>query len=366
MTLNRRSLRDVAILAVAAAAPFALGCSGSAPPSTSSSSPSHAGHDHDHAGHDHAGHDHESEPVDPEAEARAAEESLAQAMAITDRMLAKYRSAKSYADNASYVEELVYRGEGVAREMPYYEIVVAFERTPQQSPEEAATANPSRLRLSLSESMASASGARKAFTIACDGESVRANVSDMPDQMVENPAPAKFTAENVLVDPLIVQRLENRPLCDLFPQLALLLNESDEDEAAIFQHDTHPRMLTDAKLAGRVCHRVATSHPAGTRIMWIDAETSTLLRMDLPSAAARADAEARLGVPLIRFSIRIDFRDPMFDAVIEPQTFALEPPAGAHRVRRFVEPAAEEGGTAKDAKEEWDNAEVDGEEGGEE
>jgi outer membrane lipoprotein-sorting protein len=365
MTLARRPLRDLAILAVAAAVPMALGCSGSAPTATSSNSSSHEGHDHDHAGHDHAGHDHESEPVDPEAEARAAEESLEQAMAITARMLAKYRGAKSYADHAAYVEEAVYRGEGVPHETPYYEIVVAYER-------------PNRLRLSLSESVASADGQRSFFTIACDGEFLRATLADMPDQMVENPAPAKFAADSVLVDPLIAQRLQGRAIGDMFPQLAMLLNESDADEAAIFPHDSHPRMLDDADLAGRKCRRVATSHPEGTRVLWIDAEDATLRRMELPVAATLAQIDPDHN--FLRLTVRIDFRDPMFDAVIEPQTFALEPPAGAHRVRRFVEPAAEEttaedaegeeeDGTAKDAKdakEEGENAEIEGVEEGEE
>jgi outer membrane lipoprotein-sorting protein len=279
---------------------------------------------------------HEAEPLDPEAEAQAAAESLERAVAVTTRMLEKYRVAKSYADHAAYVEESVERGVGVAHEYPYYEIVLAFER-------------PNRLRLSLTESVANAAGGRGGFTIACDGEFVRAAVRDIPDQIIEKPAPAQITAANALVDPLIAHRLKVEGLGDIVPQLAMLLNDSDEDEAAIFPHDAHPRMLEDAELAGRTCHRVATSHPDGTRVLWIDAETFILRRMELPSEAARAEADPDR-VRYLRLTVRIDFRDPTFDAEIEPQTFAIEAPPGAHRVRRFVMP--EEGLTAKDAKEE--------------
>jgi hypothetical protein len=271
------------------------------------------GKDHEHADeHDHA---HE------------ADQSVERAIEITTRMLTAYRGAKSYADHGAYVEEAVYRGEGVAHQIPYYEMSVALER-------------PNRLRVTLAESVADDAGQRHSFAIASDGEFLRATLSDIDDQMVEIPAPAKITPANVFADPIIAAKLQGRLLGDLFPQLAMLLNDSDEDEAAIFPHDSHPRLLPTTPLDGRVCHRVATSHPEGTRVLWIDAETSALRRMELPIDAelARIDPEHRY----LRLSVRIDFQDPTFDAQIAPAAFALEPPIGARRVRRFVEPADSE------------------------
>jgi outer membrane lipoprotein-sorting protein len=260
--------------------------------------------------------------------------SLERAVEITTKMLEAYRHAHSYTDHATYVEESVYRGEGVAHELPYYEMTVALHR-------------PNMLRLTFGEAVPDAAGAQSGFSIASDGESVSALLPELPDQMVEKPAPAKFTVDNVLVDPLIEDKLMGRLIGDLFPQLAMLLNESDEDEAAIFPHDSHPRLLPNATLDDHECYRVATTHPEGTRVLWIDAKNYWLRRMELPIEAelARVDPEHRY----LRLSVRIDFRDITFDAEIEPASFGLAAPPGAHRVRRLVEPE-EEGGTAKDAK----------------
>ncbi len=236
-------------------------------------------------------------------------------------MLDVYRHARSYTDHAAYVEESVLRGEGVAHELPYYEISVALER-------------PNRLRLEFAEALADAGGGRNGFTIACDGKLLRARLADIPDQMVENPAPARLAAAHVLADPLIEEKLHAGALGDLFPQLAMLLNDSDADEAAIFPSDAHPRLLDNQQLDGRDCFRVATTHPEGTRVLWIDAESYVLRRMELPADAERAriDPDGHY----LRLTIRIDFDDVTLDAEIEPGSFALDAPPGTHRVRRFV------------------------------
>jgi hypothetical protein len=264
-----------------------------------------------------------------------AAESTRRAVEITTRMLEVYRRAHAYADHATYVEESVLRGEGVAQEIPYYEISLAFQR-------------PNQMRLRFAEAIADGRGARRGFDIACDGELLRAALTEIPDQMVEKPAPAALTAENALTDPLIRDRLFERDLGDVFPQLAMLLNLTDDDSTAIYPHDSHPRLLRNERLADRDCYRVATTHPEGTRVFWIDAETYALHRMELPVDAHRRaiDPDRRY----LQLAVRIDFQDVTFDAEIEPATFTIDSKPGAHRVRRFVEP--EEGLTAKSAKEE--------------
>jgi outer membrane lipoprotein-sorting protein len=266
------------------------------------------------------------------AELAAAEASRARAVEITEHMLQVYRNADSYADHAAYVEESVLRGEGVAHELPYYQISLALKR-------------PNLIRLSFTEAVADAAGARQGFDVACDGEFVRATMSEIADQMVENPAPAAFTFDNVLADPLIREHMTQRSLGDVFPHLAMLIDQSDEDEDALFPLDSNPRMLTDEKLGDRPCYRVATSHPEGTRVLWIDRETYALRRMELPVEAyrQRIDPDGHY----LRLSIRIDFDDVTFNPLIDSKTFVLNPPAGAHRVRRFVEPEAD--ATATDA-----------------
>ncbi len=264
-------------------------------------------------------------------------ESRERAIAVTARMLEQYRKANSYTDHATYIEESVLRGEGVAHELPYYEISLALER-------------PNRLRLEFSEAVESAAGQRHGFTIACDGELLRAITPELPDQMVENPAPKKLNADNVLADPLIREKLLGRALGDVFPQLAMLLNDSDADEAAVFPQDFNPRMLANEKIGDLECLRVATSHPEGTRVLWLDAETYALRRMELPIEAHRQRIDPDNN--FLRLSVRIDFADATFDAQIQPSSFALEPQAGVRRVRRFVLPEEEERGeTAKDPTE---------------
>ncbi len=255
------------------------------------------------------------------------------AIKITEQMLAVYRQAESYADRATYIEESVYRGEGVTHELPYYQMTVALVR-------------PNRLRLTFSEAVADAAGRRQGFDVASDGEYLRAAVAEIPDQLVEKPAPAAFTSANVLPDPLIRERLLNRPLAEVFPQLAMLVNTSDEDDAAVFPDDSYPRLLADEELNGRTCHRVATSHPEGTRVLWIDRDTSALHRVELPVEAhrRRIDPDGNF----LRFAVRIDFEDVTFNAEFAEEMFTLAPTPGAHRVRRFVLP--EEELTAKDAK----------------
>jgi outer membrane lipoprotein-sorting protein len=258
-------------------------------------------------------------------------ESRERAVAATARMLEQYRKAESYTDHATYIEESVLRGEGVAHELPYYEISLALTR-------------PNLIRLEFSEAVENAAGQRHGFTIACDGELMRAVTPELPDQMVENPAPEKLAADNVLADPLIREKLLGRALGDVFPQLAMLLNDTDADDAAVFPQDFNPRMLENKKIGDRDCLRVATSHSEGTRVLWIDAETYALRRMELPIEAHRQRIDPDNN--FLRLSVRIDFNDATIDAQIQPRSFTLEPEAGVRRVRRFVLP---EEGTAKDA-----------------
>jgi outer membrane lipoprotein-sorting protein len=270
--------------------------------------------------------------TDSDAE-RAA--SMARAVEITSRMLQAYREADSYSDHATYVEESVLRGEGVAHELPYYQMSLALDR-------------PNRLRLTFAEALTGASGAQQGFDVASDGEFIRASLPEIPEQMVEKPAPAEFTTANVLPDPLIREMLLERALSDVFPQLAMLLNQSDDDEHAVFPDDSNPRLLPDAERNGHLCYRVATSHPEGTRVLWIDRETYILRSVELPVEVHRQRIDPDRN--FLRFSVRIDIEDATFNAEIDESSFTLEPRPGARRVRRFVLPAETDEATAKDAK----------------
>jgi outer membrane lipoprotein-sorting protein len=318
----RRTRGRIAAISLLLAA--LLGCGGAAS--------DHADHEHDHA---------------------AAEKSLEQAVEITARMLEVYRKAKAYTDQAAYVEESVLRGEGVAHQVPYYQLSIAFKR-------------PNFVRIDFSEALAEGDGPRQGFSIASDGTSIRALTPDIPDQMVEISAPATLTPENIFVDPAIKAKLLDRSLGDVFPQLAMLLNTSDDDAAAVFPNDSNPRLLENADLNGLDCYRVATSHPEGTRVFWIDAKTYALHRMELPTEAHRLSVDPEK--LYLKLTVRIDFADITFNPEISRPSFLLAPPENARVVKAFEVPeedpatttAEETEETAKDAK-----SAKDGEEEGE-
>ena len=264
----------------------------------------------------------DTRPAVEQTPAEAAQ-SRERAIEITSRMLDAYRKAKSYADHATYIEQSVLRGEGISHELPYYEMSLAFER-------------PNRLRLTFHEALADAAGTRRGFDVACNGELIRASMPEIQDQMVENPAPPDLTNDNVLADPLIRESLTDRVLGDVFPQLAMLLNSGDDEQDAVFPLDSNPRLLSDASVGDSNCYRVATSHPEGTRVFWIDRESYALRRMELPVEAhrQRIDPDGHF----LSIAVRIDFEDVTIDAAIEPKSFDLAPKPGARRVRRFVLP----------------------------
>jgi hypothetical protein len=246
--------------------------------------------------------------------------SRARAVEITERMLKKYRQAMFYADNASYVEQSVLRGEGVEHELPFFHMSLAYQR-------------PNRLRLTFEEAIAG-SAIRKGYDIACDGERIRTSSKEIPDQIQEAEAPAVLTAENLVTDPTVREAMLERSLSDVFPQLAMALNV--DEKVPVFPRDSHPRLLDDETLRGRECYRVASTNPEGTRVLWIDKQDHSLLRMELPVAAHRQAIDPDNN--FLNLRVWIDFENVAFDVAVDAKSFAMDVPAEAVRVSRFVPP----------------------------
>lgn len=244
----------------------------------------------------------------------------ADAEQIAEKMLARYREASSYFDHAEYVQRSVLRSEGVERELPFFQMSVAFKR-------------PNRLRLRFEEAVEGSAG-RRGFDVGSDGTLMRSTAGEFAGQVQESTAPSEITVENLLPDPLIRQVFNNRSLGDVFPQLAMLLNS--DDQMQVFPQDESPRLLEEQTLGERPCYRIATTSPKGRRILWIDRETYALLRMELPIEAERSvvDADNRYS----QLSVRIDFKDATFDGEIDDDSFTVPVADGARRVRRFVAP----------------------------
>ncbi len=248
---------------------------------------------------------------DDPAEVRGAE--------IADKMLAAYRDARSYTDSATYVQSYSYRGEGVERELPFFEMSLAYQQ-------------PNFIRLRFDEALRTDEGTARGFDIAANGTVMRASAVELPGQLLEAKAPAAITVENFLPDPLIREVFNNRSVGDVFPQLAMLLN--DDEETPVFPEDEAPRLLDEKMLGDRNCYRVATTSPKGKRIFWIDANSYVLRRMELP-----IDGDRRQFDPENQYAnlaVWIDFKDPTFNAKIDGETFAKELADGDQLVRRLI------------------------------
>lgn len=238
---------------------------------------------------------------------------------ITDRMLEAYRTARSYTDHATYVQSYSYRGEGIERELPFFEMSIAYQQ-------------PNFLRLRFDEALESTAGQARGFDIAADGAVMRASAVELPGQLLEVKAPDAITAVNFLPDPLIREVLNHRAIGDVFPQLAMLL--SDDDETPVFPDDEAPRLLGEKMLGDRNCYRVATTSPRGRRVFWIDAKSYALRRMELPIEGDRRqfDPENQYA----NLAVWIDFEDPTFNAKIDEETFVKELAESDRLVGRLI------------------------------
>jgi outer membrane lipoprotein-sorting protein len=259
-------------------------------------------------------------PTESTTTGRGDGDALAQGEQIAEKMLAAYREADRYADHATYVQHSVLRGEGVERDLPFFQMSLAFDR-------------PNRLRLSFEEAVEGSAG-RKGFEVVSNGAVMRCRAGELPDQVQESAAPTEITTENLLPDPLVREVFANRELGDVFPQLAMLLNADDTRQ--VFPEDESPRLLDKQSLRGRECYRVQSMSPKGKRIFWIDSENYTLHRMELPIDADRSTLDAQNQYS--QLAVWIDFEDATFDAQIDDASFELTVPDDARRVRRFVAP----------------------------
>ncbi|WP_428308710.1 redoxin domain-containing protein [Lacipirellula sp.] len=242
----------------------------------------------------------------------------ARGVEIAEKMLAAYRKASSYTDHATYVQSYAYRGEGVERELPFFEMSLAFRR-------------PNFMRLRFDEAIPG-EGPARGFDIASSRSVTRASAAELPRQILETKTPSKLNTENFLPDPMIREVFNNRSISDVFPQLAMLLNV--DDETLVFPNDEAPRYLDDKPLDGNLCHRIVSTSANGKRTFWIDAKTYALRRMELPLGDARRDFDP--DNQYSNLSVWIDFKDPTFDPDIERSTFLKEPAETDFLVKRLI------------------------------
>lgn len=239
---------------------------------------------------------------------------------VLEKMRSVYREAESYTDNAVYMRRSVLRSEGVERELPFYQLSVAYER-------------PNKLRFRFQEGITTPTGGEE-YQVVSDGRKVRSTAGSVPDQIHETIAPLDLTPENFIPEPNLRGAILGVPLENLHPPLLMLLSGSVD--SLVFPEDSDPKLIEDKKLGESNCHRVSMKNPSGKRVLWIDSESFALKRMELPieSQLAQLDPNDIYS----RIAIHIDFQEVSLDAEIDAPTFEIEVPEGSRRVRRFIPP----------------------------
>ncbi|MEQ8210145.1 MAG: redoxin domain-containing protein [Lacipirellulaceae bacterium] len=247
---------------------------------------------------------------------------------VVKKMREVYGAAKSFSCNAETVQYYVVKGEGVEHEVSHEILSMAFRR-------------PNRLRYSY-EAMSDAVPDGTQLNLVCDGEIYRAATGYFPNQVFEAEAPEELTPSNLAPEPQLREALESvLPEGENHPQFTMLLGnepngESPEETAPFFVGDGKPSRLGREKLDGRDCYRVAYESPAGQRVLWIDAETYFLHRMELPMGNLYDPVAARY--PLTASKFWVSYTDQALDVAINESAFEMNVPEEARRVSQFVPP----------------------------
>ena len=254
-----------------------------------------------------------SEETESNVSAPTADEVLA-------KMVAVYRVANSYVDQATYFRSRARRDEKVIRPRPIHEMSLALSK-------------PNKLRF-MTKQVYPRSARNVSFDVASDGTVIRSSAGGLVGQIHEVSTPETLTVENFIPEPNIREAALRVSLENIYPQLSIML--TDGDITKVFPKAEKTELIEDDKLGGRLCHRVALTSADGTRVLWIDEETSLLLRMELPIDSQMSELDPE-GV-FSQYSIWIDYNQVALDTEIVEDVFAMSIPEGVRRVSSLVEP----------------------------
>lgn len=230
---------------------------------------------------------------------------------ILQRLLATYRQAQTYQDQAVVRLSFQQGEQPVSEEYP---AAVAFER-------------PNKLSLAAYQA-----------TVKSDGDELRARIDDpdtghVDNQVVVRPAPKELKLSDLASDQLLYDilssQLRRQPI-----QLELLLESGGLVSA--FSADVACQRLADEQHEGEMCFRVEVPSPGGPFVFWIDQDAFLLRRLDYPVAALMPDLANDPATKDLR--LFADLRGAKLGAKIPASEFALEIPAGAKRMKSFVVP----------------------------
>ncbi len=234
---------------------------------------------------------------------------------VLQRMTEAYRHATSYQDNA--VVRLTYRRDGQA-----------FE---DEAPISVCWQAPNQIRV-------------RAYQVeaACDGKQLFARIKDeatrdFDGQVVLRPAPSQLSLRELWEADEILSLAFRQGLAGYPLQLDLLL--STAPLAALMEQGVPRALLEPAQLDGFTCYRVQADTSDGIFVLWVDQQAFTLRKVEYPATTFAPEiAEDRLVEDL---QLTVEFRAAELDVSPAPRTFALEVPAEAKQVKRFIPPPRE-------------------------
>lgn len=253
---------------------------------------------------------------------------------IMEKMVAAYREADTYLDNAEYGEHFILPNDGVMQQGPSVMVTVMLNR-------------PNRFR--IVREAARLDGPSERVESVSDGTKLQATVSRLPEQRLSLPAPEVATLESVAPDPLLREELFPAPVQDMFPQLALLLSAEDEKPWPL-QATAGLVLLPQKELrrehgSNAMCYRVQMQTTMGPQICWVEKETFLLRRIEITNDELREHLYPNQ--KFTEFSWQFNFDDATFDAQIDKAGFRLPPAEGddVQVVEAFVEekPKPEDG-----------------------
>ncbi|MDR0391005.1 MAG: TlpA family protein disulfide reductase [Planctomycetaceae bacterium] len=246
--------------------------------------------------------------TDPETKDNKEEDTTDNEKKITEilnRMVAVYRSARSYADHG--------RGMIVGKMVQPNVAPVTWTCT-------VAFKKDGKLRIECNEGK-----------LVSNGTDCYAQIRSLPEQVLRFPTPHPFTFDKLFSDVELDQSMNivfPSGIIRFPPQLILLFSP---DPLKTFIPDGAKMELLESQSIGNVpCDLIKIKHDRGDRVLWISRRNSALLRFDYMVEGLLVAAEFES----VR-TIRIDMSDAQFDLPVAEEAFLMLQPANAKQVSEF-------------------------------
>lgn len=258
------------------------------------------------------------------------------AVEIMQKVVAVYREADSYMDNAEYAEHFIRPTDGVMRQTAPTTLSVRLQR-------------PNRFLITHMRTIIDAPP--QGAIVASDGSRLEAVVTNLAPQRLRVDAPEVATLQTVAPDPILREALFPGPIPDIFPQLALLLPDGEkapwplEDPRALVL--LPPKKIKTPSQDAIDCYRVQLRTDEGPQVMWIHKETFVFLRIEI--ANEKIQKHLYPDQEFTEFTWQFNFFDVAVDITTSKDMFRLPSLEGQDEeemVDAFRQPPAEPEGEA--------------------